>query len=191
MKRDRALLDAAERGEAGWRVYTWDGVWVSLGRNQSPTDVLVSGAFPWVQRPTGGAAVLHGHDVTFSCAFPLSDVSGGRLYRVVTAPLLAAVEACGVLAVIAGGLGTSKEYAAFADCFATTTRNDIVDPATGHKICGCALRRTRGGVLLQASIPVGVPCVEPDQVIVGGVRGTAVRLTAEDLARAVEREFGR
>lgn len=176
MARDRALLAAAERGEAGARVYGWDGLWVSLGRFQSPERDLVSPSTTrWVMRPTGGRAVLHGHDVTVGLAAPLEalGISSRGLrpaYRAVVGPLVEGLRACGVPAVLAedrravGASGASHSPAP-ADCFAVASPNDVVDERTGAKVCGCALRLTEWAVLVQASLPHGTPLAPPDTVI--------------------------
>src|SRR5579859_7982221 len=73
MSRDSHLLVMAERSEAGCRVYSWDGPWISLGKQQvAERDLLDPSLVPWVRRPTGGKAVLHGHDVTVGIALPLA-----------------------------------------------------------------------------------------------------------------------
>jgi lipoate-protein ligase A len=117
MAQDEELLNRAEQGVAGWRVYGWDGPWVSLGRFQIPQEALVDPeAVPWVMRPTGGLAVLHGHDVTVGLAAPLAQLTGwadseieaqpdfGRslktVYRLAISPILQALRACGVPVVL-------------------------------------------------------------------------------------------
>ncbi len=115
MAQDAALLERAERGALGWRVYGWDGPWVSLGHYQSPDrDLLDPASIPWVMRPTGGKAVLHGHDVTVGLAAPLRELATwgnlGReadlnrslrtVYRLAIRPILEAMRACGVPAVL-------------------------------------------------------------------------------------------
>src|SRR5205085_6034945 len=94
MLRDRELLSRAEAGEAGCRVYGWLGPWVSLGRFQSPErDLVQPEATNWVVRPTGGKAVLHGHDLTVGLAVPLSALglenrSLKAVYRAIVQPLI-------------------------------------------------------------------------------------------------------
>src|SRR5687768_7523544 len=69
MQVDIDLFHAAERGEFSLRFYSWDGPWVTLGRFQDPArDLLDPSLVPWVVRPTGGKAVLHGHDLTVTLA---------------------------------------------------------------------------------------------------------------------------
>lgn len=199
MARDRALLAAAERGEAGARVYGWDGLWVSLGRFQSPERDLVSPSTTrWVSRPTGGRAVLHGHDVTVGLALPLAVLGlpsrGLRgVYRVVVGPLVEGLRACGVPAILAerslGGAVARAGLGAPADCFAVASPNDVVDERTGAKVCGCALRLTERAVLVQASIPHGPPLAAPETVIRGA--GFFVReWDASEFAPALREAFG-
>lgn len=178
MRLDAALLDAADSGEAAWRVYAWNGPWVTLGRFQTAErDLRENCPVPWVVRPTGGRAVLHGHDVTVGLALPFSFFavpgedpaklarSVRRAYRAVAEPLILALRASGVPA----ALGEATRWATAgtgrsADCFAAVSAADIVDERTGQKVCGCALRLTERAVLAQASIPAGRPLVDPGLV---------------------------
>ncbi|MEX2243109.1 MAG: hypothetical protein WD716_04590 [Fimbriimonadaceae bacterium] len=173
MARDAALLALAELGGVHARVYTWDGPWVSLGRFQRPERALRDhNAINWVVRPTGGKAVLHGHDVTVGFAANLRDLGMNddearrisTVYRAATAPLIAALCNAGVPAVLAENTRHTRNAGHTADCFAHVSPNDIVDPATGMKVCGCALRVTEGAVLLQASVPTTRPLVDPATV---------------------------
>lgn len=118
MRRDADLLSAAEQGVVGWRVYGWDGPWVSLGRYQRPETALRnSETIRWVIRPTGGKAVLHGHDVTVGLAVPLSHFGGEvrhgprslrAVYQGTIAPIVAALRSCGMPAILAGDLPISR-----------------------------------------------------------------------------------
>ncbi len=169
MARDAALLDAAEVGEWGWRVYGWDGPWVSLGRFQDPQRAVAPGWDRWCVRPTGGRAVLHGHDATLALALPHDgDCRQVKaLYRRLIAPLVEALCACGLecrLAETTRYVGRGRES---EDCFAFRSPNDVVCPDTGAKVCGCALRVSERGALLQASVPYRAPLAEGG--IVGGV----------------------
>lgn len=164
-------MDAALMGQvaASARVYTWDGPWVSLGNSQRPETALVDPTMTrWVMRPTGGAAVLHGHDVTVGLSMQLAG-SVKHAYRVASRPIIDALNAVGVAAVLAEDLRVERGGLHLADCFASISRNDIIDRRTLRKVCGCALRRTRDMILLQASIPAGEPLVYAPYVIIGGV----------------------
>jgi len=171
MARDRELLAHAERGHAGCRVYEWDGAWISLGFNQTPEkDLLDPQLVPWVMRPTGGKAVLHGNDVTVGLALPLNMIEGAyarsikSVYRAIARPLIEALNACGLPAALAEETKFSGRGPKSADCFAHVSPNDIVHPLLGIKVCGCALRLTANAVLVQASIPKGPPLVDAQKL---------------------------
>ncbi len=174
MGRDAELLALAERGEGGCRVYSWDGPWISLGMMQVPQrDLLPTNPVPWVMRPTGGKAVLHGHDVTVGLALPLALLaregetverlsrSVKTVYRGIIKPLVAALRECGMPAKLAEETRFVNVKGKTSDCFAHVSPNDVVHELTGQKVCGCALRLTSSAVLVQASIPNGPPLVDP------------------------------
>jgi lipoate-protein ligase A len=171
MERDRELLRLAEIGISGCRLYTWDGPWVSLGRFQAATRDLVDPEHTqWVLRPTGGKAVLHGHDVTVGLAMPLRNLGLESralkpAYRAMVDPIVRALRTCGVMARLAEDTRFGNRGNRTSDCFAFSSPNDVVDEVTGAKVCGCALRLTESGILLQASIPNGPALVHPESVI--------------------------
>lgn len=202
MDRDRDLLSRAESGERCCRVYSWDGPWVSLGYWQRPErDLLPSCPVKWVMRPTGGKAVLHGHDVTVGLAWPLAALSRPgedpvvlsralkRVYRRVVAPLVSALRACGVPAALAEQTPFVGQTGRTADCFAHIAPNDVVDERTGLKVCGCALRLTQQAVLAQASIPNGAPLVDPVAVFERPAFYSRERWPAERFAEALRSEL--
>lgn len=171
MERDAALLAQVEaRGGSRARLYRWSGPWVSLGRFQRPErDLLPGSPAPWVRRPTGGRAVLHGHDVTVALALafdawrePPRRRSPKALAEDLTRPLALALAACGAEAV--PGPGDGSRPGRSADCFAHVAPTDLADASSGAKLCGAALRLTDRAVLLQASLPVGPPLVDPAAV---------------------------
>lgn len=187
MERDAALLADAERGIAGWRVYGWDGPWVSLGRFQRADRAVVDGWERWCIRPTGGRAVLHGHDRTLAFALPHDGDCRQikAVYRRLIAPLVEALNCCGLecrLAETTRYVGRGRES---EDCFAFRSPNDVVCPNTGKKVCGCALRIGERGALLQASVPYCAPLVQPDDVIVGAVQPEASRWDSGGFVEAV------
>src|SRR5262249_22575137 len=74
MAADEAMLEtASERGLASLRFYTWTEPTVSLGYFQ-PSDgrrqVPNLASLAWVRRSTGGAAIVHHHELTYSFALP-------------------------------------------------------------------------------------------------------------------------
>lgn len=196
MARDVELLERAEKGDLGARVYSWSDIWVTLGRFQKPEETILPGFDRYIVRPTGGWAVLHGHDMTVGIAAPhtLREQGSGRsvreVYRSITAPLVEALQVCGLDCVLAEStpfVGTGK---GFADCFASASSNDVVDRVTGHKVCGCALRVTHHAALLQASIPWRTPDVDPASIIRDGVSLQIHEWDHERLADALQDAMG-
>lgn len=174
MERDAALLRLADQGEPGARVYSWDRAWISLGAAQNAQrDLLDPDLLPWVMRPTGGRAVMHGHDVTIGLAVPLSmlseeDISRSikAVYRAIAVPIVRALKDCGLPAALAEDTPFSGKGPRSADCFAHVAPNDIVDERTGVKVCGVALKLTSRATLVQASIPNGPPLIDPARIFV-------------------------
>ena len=172
MSRDAALFSLAELGQPGGRVYGWTGACVSLGRFQVRERAVLACSLPTVQRPTGGKAVLHGHDVTLGLALPLVwlglDSAGRRsvaqVYRAIAGLVVPCLQEAGVTAELGENTRFVRDGRHFSDCFAVVSPNDIVDPVTGQKVCGCALRIGDSAVLLQASIPAGPPLVDPRSI---------------------------
>src|SRR5271170_7310997 len=73
MALDEIMLEAAAAGEASLRFYGWTEATVSLGYFQSQrvrlADQQVAG-LPFVRRPTGGAMLIHHHELTYALALP-------------------------------------------------------------------------------------------------------------------------
>src|SRR5947208_3547802 len=73
MAADEAMLEGAEAGVASLRFYGWAEPTLSLGYFQPSgdkhTDPRLAG-LPWVRRATGGAALVHHHEVTYALALP-------------------------------------------------------------------------------------------------------------------------
>ncbi|MEA2553504.1 MAG: lipoyl(octanoyl) transferase [Fimbriimonadaceae bacterium] len=190
MRLDEDLLKSAELGVAGCRVYSWTEPWITLGKFQSPEKDLMPGSdVPWVLRPTGGKAVLHGHDITVGFAMPLAGSSRSlrAVYRAMADPLICALRECGLPAALGENTRFSGRGPRVADCFAYLSANDIVDERTGQKVCGCALKVTRTAALVQASIPAGRPLVDPATVIVGGKALVGPPWDSERFAQALQK----
>lgn len=168
MRRDLALLEDAEQGYAGGRIYYWSKVWVTLGRFQLPEEVLLS-PIDFTIRPTGGAAVLHGHDLTIGLATPLDQIEATprevrKIYRAMVKPIVSTFNSIGISASLGEDLGhDDRRTSPF--CFGLKSKNDVVSVKTGEKLCGVAMRITEKAVLIQASIPIGNPLVAPELTI--------------------------
>jgi len=193
MARDAAFLDA---NKPQVRVYEWDRPWVSLGRFQVPEMTVRPGCgVDWVMRPTGGKAVLHGHDLTVGMGVPLALIGENErevkaIYRRVIPVLVGALNAVGISAALAEETPFVRGAGKVADCFAHVSANDVVDPSLGTKVCGCALRVTSTMVLVQASIPVRIPDVNAGDIFDDpALPGRVWDVHRSDFASAVGTEF--
>ena len=187
MARDCELLRHAESGHYSARIYEWDGPWVSLGKFQNPElDLLDPHLVPWTMRPTGGKAVLHGHDLTVSVARPMNQSRGlTQAYREIITPLVRALQNCGQEAALGEDTRFVTRNLKTSDCFRHISPNDVIDPATGRKLIGCALRVTRNAVLAQCSIPLTMPLIDPSRIYANAHVAMPLRIEKEVLTKAI------
>lgn len=165
---DHAMMHRARRsGETLLRVYAWSSRVLSLGRNQRGIGVyddaqLARQAIGVVRRPTGGRALLHHREITYSVAMPVTpDSSLPDVYRRINALLVATLTALGVPASIAVP-STRARAPGPLPCFAEPARGEIV--ADGRKLAGSAQWREDGAMLQHGSI-----LVDDDQSLIPGI----------------------
>ncbi len=156
MARDYALLARArETGERVFRVYAWSRPTVSFGRHQSvrgavdPAQAAAMGV-DLVRRPTGGRALLHHREVTYSVTALLGRHDSVRAwYDAIGAVLLDALRAMGVRATPAMAVERTPPPAT-ASCFVRADAGEIA--VDGRKLVGSALLRQEGALLQHGSI---------------------------------------
>jgi lipoate---protein ligase len=152
MQIDRWLLQEylAHRQPPTLRFYQWSPVAISLGYHQRryPTawqSLKYEGKpIDLVRRPTGGRAVLHQGELTYSIVTAGIPGSKTAAYQQLCEFLIQGWDKLGV-ELSYGAKG--KEYRDQADCFATATGADLV-LADGCKFIGSA-QLIRDGALLQ------------------------------------------
>ncbi len=152
---DEALLEESLRsGTIFLRLYRWSEPTVSLGYFQSETELRRDprlANLPSVRRLSGGGAILHHHEQTYSCSLPLSHRLAQqpyRLYEEIHAVFVSWLTECGVQ-VTARGRNSDRKEEPFL-CFLREAAPDLV--VSGHKILGSAQRRRRGAVLQHGSL---------------------------------------
>jgi lipoate-protein ligase A len=189
MALDEALLEAsAADGTAFLRIYAWDPHTLSFGRNEPSLRRYDRGAIerrglPVVRRPTGGRAVWHSREVTYSVAAPCSLFGSLRTsYIEIHAMLAAALGSLGAVVRLADGRsGTGG--AGVGACFASAAGGEVVAEG-GGKLVGSAQVRAGGAFLQHGSI-----LLSPEQDVVSSVtRGVAEPPTAIGLAELVSPE---
>lgn len=199
---DEAMLESTGRGESlpTLRLYAWDPPCLSLGQAQPFADVdvprLRARGWQVVRRATGGRAILHTDELTYSIVAPPDEprVAGTLLesYHRLAQALLFAVHDLGLQVEIkekkeTPGTATSVNPV----CFEVPSTYEIT--INGKKLIGSAQARRKEGVLQHGSLPLtgdlGRICqalVFPDA---SARRAAAQRLLAS--ATTVEAALGR
>lgn len=158
MAQDEAILTASESGSNApvLRLYGWSVPTVSIGCLQDAS-TLEGRGLPLVRRITGGRAVLHDRELTYSVIAPnsLGVFSGGILetYSAISLCIINALRDIGVEASLeragsrpgSGPAGGAKEA-----CFHTPSRYEVL--ASGKKLVGSAQRRFKRTFLQHGSI---------------------------------------
>ncbi len=156
---DQALLESVEAtGQPVLRFYTWSEPTVSMGYFQAigdRRDHAESSGLAFVRRATGGGAIVHHRELTYSIAIPLDrSLAGPRLelYQQTHLAISEALSDFGVRAVpfrLLGRVEPSSRANPFL-CFQRRTDEDLI--VSGYKILGSAQRKTRQAVLQHGSL---------------------------------------
>jgi lipoate-protein ligase A len=176
------LLRAVENRSPTFRFYEWEEPTLSLGYFQRHADRTLhepSIRCPLVRRTTGGGAILHDRELTYSCTLPTAHALARRaadLYYAIHEAIVAVLAEFGLAAHLvqcdqraigtpateptggfgcgAAGRGAQETAIGLAQepflCFQRLTAGDII--FKGQKVVGSAQRRCRGAVLQHGSI---------------------------------------
>ena len=135
------------------RFYTWDKPTISLGYFQKSEEANLSFIrerdLGLVRRLTGGKAVLHHRELTYSMIFTEEFIPGSVIetYRAISVCLTEGLKALGVPAVM---MKKDTGPVAAGNCFESISWYEIA--AEGKKLVGSAQTRRRGKVLQHGSI---------------------------------------
>lgn len=165
MALDEAVLSEVERGASPptVRVYGWNPACISLGHSQKANreldmEAVLARSYEVVARPTGGRAVLHIDELTYSviapygaapwCATQLSS------YRMISQAVARALDSQGLGLTLDRGYPVEKPSGlrAMTPCFSSTARSEVVHG--DRKVVGSAQRRFRAAFLQHGSILV-------------------------------------
>jgi lipoate-protein ligase A len=158
---DEAILEHVECNDVlpTFRLYAWDPPCLSLGCAQPFLDVdiarLKSHGWDVVRRMTGGRAILHTDELTYSVTGTIHEptLAGSLLdsYNRLASALLAAVQDLGLLVEMKEGKdernGTPNPV-----CFEVPSTYEIT--VNGKKLIGSAQARRKEGVLQHGSLPL-------------------------------------
>jgi lipoate-protein ligase A len=206
---DEALfVDAAENGVATLRLYEWHEPTLSLGYFQRYEDRhqhAASRDAAVVRRQSGGGAILHHRELTYSLALPATHPLARYAERLYTA----AHEA--VTTVLVRHIATTapdwalrlrcdESSSQTGDvpflCFQRRARGDVLlvaprahdRPPASWKILGSAQRRRAGAILQHGSLLLERSAAAPELAGLNDLTGTS--LTAADLAAELPQQLG-
>ena len=142
------------------RLYAWDPPTVSLGYSQKASDVnlfeLQKQGWYLVRRPTGGKAILHIDELTYSITAAMDEpvVSGSLLesYQRISVMLQKALEYLGVMTSADRQYENLPKKTENPICFEVPSNFEIT--CKNKKLIGSAQARKLGGVLQHGSLPL-------------------------------------
>jgi lipoyl(octanoyl) transferase len=199
---DEAILEGQHRENSlpTLRLYAWNPACLSLGYAQPLGDVdlaaLAQMGWDLVRRPTGGRAILHTDELTYSVIGPSNEprLAGSVLasYQVLSEALLAALHNLRVPAEAQGKpLLASESDPIGPVCFEVPSNYEIT--VGGKKLVGSAQARRKQGVLQHGSLPLCGDLGRITQALV--FQNEALRKQAAERiwqrATTVERSLGR
>jgi lipoate-protein ligase A len=187
MAADETLLESAVTGRASLRFYGWSTATLSLGyfqREAVRRQVSRLAVLPCVRRPSGGATLVHHHELTYCLALP------AELARRGASPWLRRMH--GIIVTVLLGFGIpcrwhegGKHTQGPVLCFLDRTSSDVV--LGEAKIVGSAQRRRRGALLQHGATLLGQSPHTPE---LPGIRElTGVEIEPKSFIGAVKAAF--
>jgi lipoate-protein ligase A len=190
MGRDLELLRCIGEGEPpALRLYGWSPPALSIGRFQDDAEVDRAACehlgVDVVRRPTGGRALLHGGDLTYTVVMPRPPGAAGSVeavYTWIAGRLTAGLATIGVTGAVARTDGPAGPV-----CFAGQQGADL--RVGDRKLCGSAQRNRDDSVLQHGSILLRRLPFDETDLLVGEhdrARLRAVTVTLEELGAPCE-----
>ncbi|MGY8770508.1 MAG: lipoate--protein ligase family protein [Pirellulales bacterium] len=179
---DEGLLNSAsEQGIATLRLYQWQPATLSLGYFQKAADRSLHGASEscdMVRRASGGGAILHHHELTYSYAIPVDNPRSERVTALFDQFHESLIRCLGLLGVESHLYGNPKNGQSSEKPFLCFQRRSSVDVIVdGYKVCGSAQRRSKNAVLQHGSVLLGRSEYAPELPGLNDLGGTKLTLT--------------
>lgn len=164
MEFDLLLAKSLKPDEAILRFYRWQPYCISLGANQSEnslnTDKVFSAGYDIVTRPTGGRAILHAEELTYSVVFSANGISSSKeLYKEINLAIKKGLSFFDEKLKHVSLAHNEPHFPSFykndksAICFAVSSKNEI--NFNGKKLVGSAQRKLGNVILQHGSILCG------------------------------------
>jgi len=209
MALDEAISEAVRKKHSPptLRLYQWSEPSVSIGYFQRSSDIDTGYSrkkqYPVVRRSTGGTAILHDDELTysFSARTDVTPFRGGlfKNYLIISKALVLALKMNGMEADIA--LNKNRRQRSLF-CFKTSSYGEVT--VNGEKVIGSAQKRYKHGFLQQGSLLMNFNEEELGRVLdinnhgkdffeVGSIRkyvpGATIKNLKKSLKEAFEKKF--
>ncbi|MCX6174422.1 MAG: hypothetical protein NTZ27_06725 [Ignavibacteriales bacterium] len=164
MQFDIELANICKPDEAYFRIYRWNPYCISLGANQSFDDInqdkTKTDGIDIVKRPTGGRAILHAEELTYSVVLPYNfELSPREIYFRISNALMRGLEIYNPILAKSQLEDYQPNFPKLLEgptgvlCFASTARNEV--KFNDKKLIGSAQRKLNNVILQHGSILCG------------------------------------
>lgn len=182
---DEFLLKRAENegGAPVLRLYSFRPPAITLGYHQDAAkaidlDAAAADGLDVVRRITGGRALLHDGELTYSVTAPIGPPFGEGLadtFLVIAGVIVSALRSAGIDARLGSARHGDAENPMTSPCLVSTSRHEIT--AGGKKISGSAQRRTGSAFIQHGSILMRGGSEAIERYLRGGWKGLAGMIT--------------
>jgi lipoate-protein ligase A len=156
---DEAIMESVGAGQSPptLRLYAWEPACLSLGYGQRFTDVDVVrlNDLGWdiVRRPTGGRAILHTDELTYSLSLPAEhELAAGTVVESYQRISLALLSGLTDLGAAPRADQRAERVESGPVCFETPSHYEIT--VEGRKLVGSAQMRRKNAILQHGSLPL-------------------------------------
>lgn len=203
MNFDSYLLDSAVKNQSlipVLRLYGWKPACVSLGRNQNPQDIDLEychkNEIDVVTRATGGRALLHNDEITYSFICPVSAIENGNSvvnsYKEISKALIFGFK---TLDIELDTVSKKQFDVKHSYCMLISTGADLC--FNGKKLIGSAQLRKQGYILQHGSVLISYNKKHIENIFKENFNTGSItciseirsELTRKDIAKAIETGF--
>jgi lipoate-protein ligase A len=161
---DIQLAESCMHNEATLRFYRWNPYCISLGANQKIEEINLEKAkndsIDVVHRPTGGRAILHAEELTYSVIYPIDENTSSRnVYHDINLALMSGLKNYDPMFSSLEMESIQPDFPNFYKeslaslCFAVPAKSEI--KYSGKKLIGSAQKKLKRSLLQHGSILCG------------------------------------
>lgn len=184
---DQAIMESVSAGgPPTLRFYGWNQATLSLGYFQSHAEIPADCVMPRVRRTTGGGAIVHDRELTYSLTLPLPPGHTGArrdLYVAIHSAISDVLQRRGITtATYESNVSSGSSQIANSDrqepflCFRRRAEQDLI--CSDYKVLGSAQRHNRGAFLQHGSLLLSVSPAAPALPGLSELTGQRIEATA-------------